>query len=134
MRLLLLLVIAAVVVYFLVSRYDRLRTTVEARRVTPALPQRGYGEFQESAALASGPDAGFGVLRLTPSQLIFAGASGRVLTIERLDIIGVTSTPDLPDRTTARPVLAVATADSVHYFAVDHPGDWEQRLTGRSDG
>lgn len=131
MRVLLLLAIAAVVVYFLVSRYDRLRTTVEARRTTPALPPRGYGEYQESAALATGPDAGFGTLRLTPSQLIFAGASGRVLTIERLDITGVTSTPDLPDRTTARPVLAVTTTDSVHYFAVDHPDQWAQRLIGR---
>jgi hypothetical protein len=130
MRFLLLLAVLAVVVYLLVSRYGTLRSTVEARSATPTLPARGPGEYEEPAALATGPDAGYGVLRLTTSQLIFAGASGRVLTIERLDITGVTSTPELPDRTTVRPVLAVATTDTVHYFSVDHPAQWEHRLTG----
>lgn len=97
-------------------------------RQTPALPPRNSGEYQEPAALAAGPDRGFGNLRLTPSQLVFVGNSGRVLTIERLDITGVTCTTALPDHDAVKPVLAVATGDGVHYFAVDDPAAWERRL------
>lgn len=94
----------------------------------PALPATSSGEFQEQAALAAGPDRGFGTLRLTPSQLVFIGNSGRVLSLERIDITGVTCTTALPDHDAAKPVLAVATRDSVHYFAVDRPQEWERRL------
>lgn len=96
-------------------------------RETPR-PALGSGEIQEPAALATGPDRGFGTLRLTPSQLIFLGNSGRVLTLERLDITGVTCTTALPDHDAAKPVLAVATTLGVHYFAVDQPQMWERRL------
>lgn len=87
------------------------------------------GEVQEPAAIASGPERGFGTLRLTPSQLVFLANSGRVVTIERLDITGVTSTRSLPDHDTAKPVLAVATGADVHFFAVDDPAAWQRRLT-----
>jgi hypothetical protein len=50
------------------------------------------------------------------------------MAVERLDITGVTTTTALPDRETAKPVLAVATRDAVHYFAVDDPRAWEHRL------
>lgn len=86
------------------------------------------GEFQEPAAIASGPDRGFGTLRLTPTQLVFLGNSGRVLTVERIDITGVTRTTLLPDHDTAKEVLAVSTTSAVHYFSVDDPRAWEHRL------
>lgn len=89
----------------------------------------GSGEVQEPAAIAAGPERGFGTLRLTPSQLIFLANSGRVVTIERIDITGVTWTRALPDHDTAKPVLAVATGPDVHYFAVDDPVAWQRRLT-----
>ncbi len=89
----------------------------------------GSGELQEPAAIASGPERGFGTLRLTPSQVIFLANSGRVVTIERLDITGVTWTRSLPDHETAKPVLAVSTREDVHYFAVDDPVAWQRRLT-----
>lgn len=95
---------------------------------TSARPALASGEYQEPAAIAAGPERGFGTLRLTPSQLIFLANSGRVVTLERLDITGVSSTRTLPDHETAKPVLAVSTREQVVYFSVDDPVRWEQRL------
>ena len=95
---------------------------------TASRPALASGEYQEPAAIAEGPERGFGTLRLTPSQLIFLANSGRVVTIERIDITGVTSTRMLPDHETAKPVLAVSTSAQVLYFAVDDPTRWERRL------
>jgi hypothetical protein len=95
---------------------------------TSPRPALASGEYQEPAAIASGPERGFGTLRLTPSQLVFLGNSGRVVTVERLDITGVTSTRMLPDHESAKPVLAVSTRGQVYYFSVDDPVRWEQRL------
>lgn len=92
------------------------------------LPALGPADYEEAAAIADGPDRGFGILRVTPSQLIFAGNSGRFVAIERLDITGVTTTTDLPDHVTAKPVLAVAAGGEVHYFAVEDAAAWERRL------
>ena len=105
---------------------------VTATRTAPARPALAApsGEYEEPAALSAGPDRGFGILRVTPSQLVFLANSGRVMTLERLDITGVTTTTALPDHDTAKPVLAVATRDTVHYFAVDDPAAWERRLLG----
>lgn len=86
-------------------------------------------EVGERAWLAYGPDAGSGVLRLTPSQLVFAADSGRVLVLERLDIIGVGVSRELPDRTLAQPVLVVTTASDVVYLLVASPEVWEWRLS-----
>lgn len=95
---------------------------------TTSRPALASGEYQEPAAIAAGVDRGFGTLRLTPSQLIFLANSGRVITIERLDITGVTHTRMLPDHETAKPVLAVSTQGQVYYFSVDDPVRWERRL------
>jgi hypothetical protein len=54
-----------------------------------------------------------------------------VTTVERLDIVGVAATTQLPEHDTVKPVLAVSTTDGVHYFAVDDPGAWEIRLLHR---
>ncbi|MCU0295969.1 MAG: hypothetical protein MUD05_07935 [Candidatus Nanopelagicales bacterium] len=127
MRILVVLALAAVAVYLVLRLFRAGAPRVES---TPA-PRIEGGEYEEPAAIASGPDRGFGVLRLTPSQLIFAGNSGRVTTVERLDIVGVAATKQLPDHDTVKPVLAVSTTDGVHYFAVDDPGAWEVRLLHR---
>lgn len=95
---------------------------------TASRPALASGEYQEPAAIAAGPERGFGTLRVTPSQLVFLGNSGRVVTIERLDITGVSSTRMLPDHETAKPVLAVSAGQQVYYFAVDDPKRWERRL------
>ncbi|MBK6764438.1 MAG: hypothetical protein IPG68_14750 [Micrococcales bacterium] len=127
-RIILALVLAAATVYVLM----RLAATAFDRESKPlpgrALPALDPADIEEPAAIAQGPERGYGVLRLTPSQLIFAGNSGRVVTIERLDITGATTTRDLPDHTTAHPVLAVSTRDAVHFFAVNDPVAWELRL------
>jgi hypothetical protein len=81
------------------------------------------------AILAHGPDQGPGILRLTATQVVFTAATGRVVVIERLDIVGATVTTALPDRTTAAPVLAVTTGQEIYYFQVDRPRDWLRALT-----
>lgn len=123
------MMLGVVVVVVLLFALYRALNAAQSRPIHPSpLPALDSGEYQENAAIADGPDRGFGVLRLTPTQLVFAGNSGRVVTVERLDITGVTSTTTLPDRSTAKPVLAVTTGEAVFYFAVDDPGAWEQRL------
>lgn len=86
-------------------------------------------QARATLAYGPGPDRGAGVLRLSPSQLIFTGDSGRVLVIERLDITGATTTRALPDRDVAQPVLAVATRTDAFYFAVATPTAWQRLLT-----
>lgn len=127
MRMLVVLAMAAVAVYLVLRLFRAGSPSIDS---APA-PRIDVGEYEEPAAIASGPDRGFGVLRLTPSQLIFAGNSGRVTTVERLEIVGVAATTQLPDHDTVKPVLAVSTTDGVHYFAVDDPGAWEIRLLHR---
>jgi hypothetical protein len=119
MRMLVMLVVLAGAAYVM------WRLVQGSARPAPALAS---GEHQEPAAIAAGPDRGFGTLRLTPSQLVFLANSGRVVTIERLEITGVSTTRTLPDHETVKPVLAVATHDAVHYFSVDDPATWERRL------
>lgn len=85
-------------------------------------------DFEQPAEVAYGSDRGPGTLRLSPSQLVFTAGSGRVVAIERIDIIGVSVTAELPDRTIAKPVLAIATNSGIHYFAVPTPDEWERRL------
>lgn len=127
-RVLALLAVVGLVVYALLRFVDSMpqRELLGSRRAS--LPAPDPADVEEAAALAYGPDRGHGMLRLTPSQLIFAADSGRVLTIERLDITGVTTTGDLPDRRTVKPVLAVTTGDDVHFFAVNDPARWALRL------
>lgn len=127
-RVLALLAVAGLVVYALLRFVESTPQRELLSSLRANLPGPDPADVEEAAALAHGPDRGHGMLRLTPSQLIFAGDSGRVLTIERLDIAGVTTTRDLPDRRTVKPVLAVTTGEEVHFFAVNDPARWEARL------
>lgn len=95
---------------------------------TPAAALSGV-VAEERATCVHGVDQGPGVLRLTDSQLVFTADTGRVLVLERLDIVGVGQTPDLPGRTLARPVLAVTTTADTYYFAVRSVAHWESLLT-----
>ncbi len=83
---------------------------------------------EERASLAYGLDRGPGWLRLSPSQLVFLADSGRVVLLDRLDVVGVGSTRELPDRTLSRDVLVVTTTDQVAYFAVTDPERWVRLL------
>lgn len=122
------MMLAVVIVVLVLIALYRMLNSGDKAPASPKLPELGPGEYQEVAAIADGPDRGFGTLRITPSQLIFAGNSGRVTSIERLDITGVTTTTELPDHSTAKPVLAVSTSSGVAYFSVDDPEAWAQRL------
>ena len=132
MRSLVLLAMIGVVIAVVIWGVQRLRSMSG-----PGLP-RGFagapgaaieGDIVERCSLAYGPDRGTGALTLTPSQLIFTADSGRVRAVERLDIVGATTTTDLPDRSLARPVLAVTSTEDTWYFAVADPGAWLRRLT-----
>jgi hypothetical protein len=82
----------------------------------------------ERARLLYGSEAGPGQLQLTSSQLVFTADSGRVWVVERIDISGVSATRELPDRTVARAALVVTASGEVHYFEVDDPLEWINRL------
>jgi len=127
-RIVLALLLVAVTVFVLVRLVNWAASAQPKQLRTPGLPELGPSDIEEPAALADGPDRGYGVLRLTPSQLIFAANSGRVLTVERLEITGATTTRELPGQETAKPVLAVASGERVYYFAVNDPLAWELRL------
>ena len=130
MRLLPLLVIivaAVMAVVWLLNNASERRTIATSSRRS-SLPARTDADVEEAAAVLHGPDRGPGVLRLTPSQLLFAGDAGRVLAVDRWEITGATTTTELPDHQRQRPVLAVSTADDVYYFAVNDPEAWQRRL------
>lgn len=93
----------------------------------PAIPPVDQ-PYAERAVLLTGAEQGPGVLRVTPSQLVFTLDSGRVVVLERADIVGVAATRELPDRTVAAAVLAVTSLTSAHYFQVATPQEWERRL------
>lgn len=124
LRMLPYLIVVAGVVAMIVWLVPRLRSTQNQLPSEPELVPPSA-----SAVLAYGPDQGPGQLRLSGSQLVFTAQSGRVIVIERLDIQGVTTTCDLPDRTTAAEVLAIATDPEVYYFQVAQPRWWVGLLT-----
>lgn len=119
-------VVIAVVIWG-IQRIRALPAGAPRRQVTPG-PEVLTGDLVERCTSAYGPDRGPGTLTLTPSQLIFAADSGRVVVLERLDIVGTTATADLPDRTISRAVLAVTTPADTWYFAVADPDSWLRRL------
>lgn len=104
------------------DRFDALPGTADRRALTGVLAE-------ERATLAHGRDRGPGVLRLTDSQLVFTADSGRVLAVERLDVVGVTQTRNLPDRDVTRPALVVTTPADTYFFAVRSAAQWEALLT-----
>lgn len=144
MRLLLYLAVIAVVVAGLVWGAEGLRDRGRRLRSRDRGRMIGQGSLadaaqamatapppylaEERASLAYGLDRGPGWLRLSPSQLVFLADSGRVVLLDRLDVVGVGSTRELPDRTLSRDVLVVTTTDQVAYFAVTDPERWVRLL------
>ena len=122
MRLVPVLVVLAIVIATVVWSMQRI-----GRPQRPALPPASSAGLP--AVLAAGAEQGPGRLRLSPTQLVFTADSGRVLVIERLDIIGATTTQDLPDHHVAAPVLVVRTEADVYYFQVADPEGWVRSLT-----
>lgn len=126
-RLLLIVVIIAVAVGGALWLLQRDRSPALPSRA-PSTPQLPDG-VTARAALVFGVDRGPGTLRLTDSQLVFDGDSGRVVVLDRWDIVGVSASRDLPDRTTAAEVLVVATTTDTYYWQVDQPRRWVDALT-----
>ncbi len=130
MRGLLIIVVLGLVVAGVIWTVQRYRDSRSASMLNASLPEPPSldRDVIEPATVAFGPERGQGTLRLTPSQLIFTGDSGRVLVLERIGIVGVSATRELPDGQLARSVLAVTTRTETHYFAVSEPEQWAQWL------
>ncbi|MEI2715617.1 MAG: hypothetical protein V9E98_01250 [Candidatus Nanopelagicales bacterium] len=125
MRSLLYLVILGIAVAVVIWGLQRIRTRPRLSTSRPAVALPAPVDYREERVVAAfGPDRGPGQLRLTASQIIFTADSGRIVTIERIDITGATETRELPDRTVARNVLAITTIHDVFYFSVTAPQDW----------
>lgn len=137
MDVLLWLLVAVVAVLALVGLVGYLasRTVVRhnAARAATALPPAQPGDVEESAAMLE-PERGFGVLRLTDGELIFAnGNTGTVTTFARADLVRVTPSQDAagPGAALRRPALVVATADGAGMaIAVSDVASWIAQLTG----
>lgn len=107
---------------------DRSARRLAAAPPAPPLPPAAVWP-DESATMVFGSDQGPGRLRLNLTQLVFTADSGRVLAIERLDIVGVAASRDVPDRQLVQEVLVITTASDSYYFMVASPRQWERWLT-----
>ena len=104
-----------------------------ARRVAPARPTALVEDTSPvlrrgRTRLLYGPESGPGWLTLTSTQLVFTAESGRVVVTERIDISGITTSRELPDRSVARAALVVAGGGDALYFEVDDPEGWAAAL------
>ena len=110
------------------------RTVVRhnAARAAVVLGAAGDGDLQETAAML-GPGKGFGLLRLTPDELVFAnGSSDEITRFERTQIRSAVPSADPQGATKPlrRPALVVTTVSGeAMAIAVADVGLWIQRLS-----
>ncbi len=90
--------------------------------------EQAPGDLRAQAAMVSGPERGAGSLRLTPTQLVFTAASGRMLVIERAEIVGAGVTRETPTGRSASTLLVITTDADGFYFLLDDPQEWVSRL------
>ena len=109
----------AAVVWLIEEGADRMR-----RKPLAAAP----GELRAAAVMVSGPERGAGLLHLTPTQLVFTAATGRVLVIERAGIVGAGLTHETPTGTSASTLLVITTGAEVYHFMLEGPQEWVARL------
>lgn len=105
------------------------RTVVRhnAARAAASLPPATPGDLEESAAMLE-PERGFGVLRLTDQELIFAnGRTGAVTRFARADLATVAPSQEVGGAGAAlrRPALVVTTTQGAGMaIAVDDVATW----------
>lgn len=111
------------------------RATVRssAHRAALLLGEPGADDVQESAALLQPADRrGYGMLRLTPDELLFAPGDGSdVIRVARGEIAEATSSQDLTGvaRPVKRPALVIRAHDGqMLALAVADTGAWLTRL------
>lgn len=133
---LLLVVLLVVAVSFALSRVV-VRNHV--KRAAAVLPPLGPRDFEQPAVGLTEPHRAYGLLRLTPAELLFANSTTReVLAVPRDRITGSTASRDIPTgggmRTLRREALVVALSDPVLpsglAFLVGSPSEWVARLRG----
>jgi hypothetical protein len=130
---------AIVLVSFVLSRVV---VRNHAKRARKALPPASAMDVEETAVGLTAPYKAYGVLRLTPSELLFADGKGSTLTIPRAAVAGCTTSRDVPTgsgmQTLKRPALVVAVKDptlgEAFAFLVADPAEWVARLKQRGRG
>jgi hypothetical protein len=129
-------VLAIVLLSWVLSRLVLRRN---AKRARAALPPVGAMDVEEQAVGLTQPFKAYGLLRLTPSELLFADGAGRTLIVPRAAIGGCTASRDVPTgagmQTLRQPALVVAVKDPAlgegFAFAVSDPADWVARINQR---
>lgn len=125
--------VAGVAAIFLLG-YVGSRTVVRhnAARASATLPPAAPGDMEESAAMLQ-PERGFGVLRVTDHELIFAnGRTGAVTRIARADLVTVMASQEAQGAGSAlrRPALVVTSAQGTGMaVAVTDVARWIDTLT-----
>ena len=114
---------------------SRIVVRADAAQGDVVLGPAGPEDHQESAALLFPPAGnGFGMLRATPGELLFAsGHADKVIRIDRGDIMSVGPAQDVPEggieKALKRPALAVTTqGGGAFLFAVTDVASWVARL------
>lgn len=138
------LIALAVVVGIVALSWTLSRVVVanHVRKARAVLPPAGAMDVEEPAIGLTPPFKAWGMLRLTPSELVFADSKGGVLTIPRAAIDGCTASTDVPVgggmRTMRQPALVVAVKDPTleqgYGFVVNDATAWVERLRQRRRG
>ncbi len=134
-----LLIILAVVVGLVVGGFVLSRIVMgnHARRSRTLLPPAGPRDYEETAVGLTVPFKAYGLLRVTPAELLFAsGQTGQVLRIRRSSIGAAIVSDDVPTgsgmQTLRRPALVLQVRDPELPqgigFMVSDPAAWVRRI------
>ncbi len=108
-----------------------------ARRARSLLPPAGPGDYEESAVGLTAPYKAYGLLRVTPGEVLFAsGQLGEVLSLPRTTIATAFASEDVPTgsgmQTLRRKALVLQVRDprlpSGLGFMVSDPDAWVARI------
>lgn len=125
---------ALVLLSFLLSRVVMRN---HAKRARTLLPPLGPKDYEESAVGLTAPYKAYGLLRVTPAEMLFASAqNGQVLRVRRTAIAAAFASDDVPTgsgmQTLRRQALVLQLRDPQLPqglgFMVSDPQGWAQRL------
>lgn len=130
-------ILALIAVGFVASRFV---LSSNAKRAASALPTAGPDDVEESVVGLTAPFKAYGLLRLTPSELLFAsGSAGDVLIVPRTAIAACVASEDIPTgsgmQTLRRKALVIQIDDpslpqGIGFMVAD-PAEWVRRLRGQ---
>lgn len=135
-----LVVLGVLLMVAVVAFFGLLVWAGRVRRLRTALPAAGPQDVEARAVGLTDPYRTFGVLRLTPRDLLFAGSGLQVLTVPRSVIVACVASEDVPTgsgmATAKRKALVVQIDDptlpQALAFMVDDPGAWVSLLRAQA--